>query len=96
MHVLESMPAVFLCCLQRVKAALEQASMAITNPLAAAVSNLMLWVPKNVVRNEKLMKEVGLAQETLSVDYCCGFNGLCVLCVADAGQKIPVQASLLC
>eukprot|EP00891_Asterochloris_glomerata_P009941 jgi/Astpho2/9941/Aster-06647 len=43
--------------LQRIKAALEHASMAITNPIAAAVSNLTFWVPKNDVRNEKLMKE---------------------------------------
>ena len=52
--------------------------MAITNPLAAAVSNLMFWVPKNDVRNEKLMKEVGLSQETSSMDHCCGFERLCV------------------
>lgn len=70
--------------------------MAITNPIAAAVSNLTFWVPKNDVRNEKLMKEVGLAHITSSVDHCCGSKGLYTLSVADGRQKIPVQASMLC
>ena len=70
----ESAPAVSLCYLQRIKAALEQASMAITNPLRAAVSNLMFWVPKNDVRNEKIIQEVGLEQDRPSVDHCCVFS----------------------
>ena len=77
--------------------------MAITNPLAAAVSNLMFWVPKNDVRNEKIMKEVGLWHKNnrhgiTAVGLVC----LHVPCMADARQgssaryKIPVQAPMLC
>ena len=60
--------------------------MAITNPLRAAVSNLMFWVPKNDVRNEKIIQEVGLEQERSSVDHCCvdsrppgALHGRCVV-----------------